>query len=247
MLILRCWASGREPGWSPKAAMNPDEHGDRLDGRIRSRGEATIIGRCAGVAVVMAALARLGSVKRRADGRVHAERWRGHRALGLDLALALADDRRPDIVRKTRTGLDAARARGRSVAASTVVDPDSRRAILTRRAEDERRHGNRRRRQPRGGPPVVSERKTKSRRRSPLELLGCERLRRPHRLLQRSPLRRRRTARAQRQRRHNGDPLTGRTAHRRGRAGRPSPRRDGGALLKGLALTGGAGWSSPGC
>lgn len=36
------------------------------------------------------------------------------RNLILDLALALAEDRRRDIVRKTRNGLDAARKRGRT-------------------------------------------------------------------------------------------------------------------------------------
>ncbi|WP_216915247.1 recombinase family protein [Nocardia noduli] len=57
------------------------------------------------------------------------------RSLILDLALALAEDRRRDIVRKTRDGLDAAARRGRKGGRPTVVDDDKRRAILARRAE----------------------------------------------------------------------------------------------------------------
>ena len=51
------------------------------------------------------------------------------------LALALAEDRRRDIVRKTRDGLAAARARtgGRP----RVVDTDKRRSILARHADGE--------------------------------------------------------------------------------------------------------------
>lgn len=59
------------------------------------------------------------------------------RSLVLDIALALAEDRRRDISRKTRNGLDAARARGRVGGRPTVVDDDKRRAILARRAEGE--------------------------------------------------------------------------------------------------------------
>jgi DNA invertase Pin-like site-specific DNA recombinase len=54
----------------------------------------------------------------------HAER-----SLVLDLALALAEDRRRDIVRKTNNGLDAARR--------PVVDDDKRAAILARRRRGE--------------------------------------------------------------------------------------------------------------
>jgi DNA invertase Pin-like site-specific DNA recombinase len=57
------------------------------------------------------------------------------RSLILDLALALAEDRRRDIARKTRNGLDSARTRGRVGGRPTVVDDDKRRAILVRRAE----------------------------------------------------------------------------------------------------------------
>jgi DNA invertase Pin-like site-specific DNA recombinase len=60
----------------------------------------------------------------------HAER-----SLIVDLALALAEDRRRDIVRKTRSGLEAARKQGRVGGRPTVVDDDKRRAILARRAE----------------------------------------------------------------------------------------------------------------
>jgi DNA invertase Pin-like site-specific DNA recombinase len=59
------------------------------------------------------------------------------RNLILDLALALAEDRRRDIVRKTRNGLDAARARGRVGGRPRVVDADKRRIILARHADGE--------------------------------------------------------------------------------------------------------------
>lgn len=59
------------------------------------------------------------------------------RSLVLDLALALAEDRRRDIARKTRNGLDAARARGTTGGRPTVVTGDRRRSILARRAEGE--------------------------------------------------------------------------------------------------------------
>lgn len=55
------------------------------------------------------------------------------RSLILDLALALAEDRRRDIVRKTKHGLDAARARGKVGGRPRVVDQDKRAAILARR------------------------------------------------------------------------------------------------------------------
>lgn len=59
------------------------------------------------------------------------------RSLILDLALALAEDRRRDIVRKTRDGLDAARARGRTGGRPRVVDTDKRRIILARHIDGE--------------------------------------------------------------------------------------------------------------
>jgi DNA invertase Pin-like site-specific DNA recombinase len=59
------------------------------------------------------------------------------RSLILDLALALAEDRRRDIVRKTKDGLDSARTRGRFGGRPTVVDDDKHRAIIARRAEGE--------------------------------------------------------------------------------------------------------------
>jgi len=57
------------------------------------------------------------------------------RSLILDLALALAEDRRRDIVRKTRSGLESAARAGRRGGRPRVVDADKRRAILARRAE----------------------------------------------------------------------------------------------------------------
>lgn len=59
------------------------------------------------------------------------------RSLVLDIALALAEDRRRDIVRKTRNGLDAARKRGNVGGRPTVVDDDKRAAILARRNRGE--------------------------------------------------------------------------------------------------------------
>ncbi len=59
------------------------------------------------------------------------------RSLILDLALALAEDRRRDIVRKTRDGLEAARRRGRTGGRRPVVDDDKRAAILARRQRGE--------------------------------------------------------------------------------------------------------------
>jgi DNA invertase Pin-like site-specific DNA recombinase len=57
------------------------------------------------------------------------------RSLILDLALALAEDRRRDIVRKTRNGLESAARHGRKGGRPRVVDADKRRAILARRGE----------------------------------------------------------------------------------------------------------------
>jgi DNA invertase Pin-like site-specific DNA recombinase len=59
------------------------------------------------------------------------------RSLILDLALALAEDRRRDIVRKTKDGLEAARRRGRVGGRRPVVDDDKRAAILARRQRGE--------------------------------------------------------------------------------------------------------------
>lgn len=59
------------------------------------------------------------------------------RSLILDLALALAEDRRRDIVRKTKHGLDAARARGKVGGRPRVVDDDKRAVILARREKGE--------------------------------------------------------------------------------------------------------------
>lgn len=59
------------------------------------------------------------------------------RSLILDLALALAEDRRRDIVRKTTNGLEAARKRGRVGGRRPVVDDDKHAAILARRKRGE--------------------------------------------------------------------------------------------------------------
>jgi len=59
------------------------------------------------------------------------------RSFVLDMALALAEDRRRDIVRKTRNGLEAARKRGNVGGRRPVVDDDKRAAILDRRRRGE--------------------------------------------------------------------------------------------------------------
>ncbi|AZK93836.1 recombinase family protein [Streptomyces sp. SID5473] len=67
------------------------------------------------------------------DGIAAGEHTEG--SLILDLALALAEDRRRDIVKRTKNGLESARARGRVGGRHPVVDDDKRRVILARRAE----------------------------------------------------------------------------------------------------------------
>lgn len=59
------------------------------------------------------------------------------RSFILDMALALAEDRRRDIVRKTNNGLAAARARGNVGGRRPVVNDDKRAAILDRRRRGE--------------------------------------------------------------------------------------------------------------
>lgn len=54
------------------------------------------------------------------------------RSLILDLALALAEDRRRDIVRKTKNGQEATRKRGKDGGRPRVID-DKRTVILARR------------------------------------------------------------------------------------------------------------------
>ncbi|MGP9759697.1 recombinase family protein [Corynebacterium sp. AOP12-C2-36] len=58
------------------------------------------------------------------------------RSLILDLALALAEDRRRDISCKTKNGLEAARRRG-NVGGRPALSDDTRRLILSRRADKE--------------------------------------------------------------------------------------------------------------
>ncbi|TDC99060.1 helix-turn-helix domain containing protein [Nonomuraea deserti] len=59
------------------------------------------------------------------------------RSFILDLALALAEDRRRDIIRKTENGLETARKRGRVGGRRPGVDDDKRAAILARRQRGE--------------------------------------------------------------------------------------------------------------
>lgn len=59
------------------------------------------------------------------------------RSLILDLALALAEDRRRDIVRKTKNGLEAARKRGKVGGRPRVIDDDKRAVVLARRDRGE--------------------------------------------------------------------------------------------------------------
>ncbi|WP_145943528.1 recombinase family protein [Corynebacterium glyciniphilum] len=59
------------------------------------------------------------------------------RSLILDLALALAEDRRRDISAKTKNGLDAARKRGKVGGRPKVIDTDKEAAIVARRSKGE--------------------------------------------------------------------------------------------------------------
>lgn len=58
-------------------------------------------------------------------------------SLILHLAMALAEDRRKDIVRKTRDGLESARRHGRVGGRPTVVDDTKRRVIIASRTAGE--------------------------------------------------------------------------------------------------------------
>lgn len=55
----------------------------------------------------------------------------------LDIALALAEERRRDISRKTKNGLEAARKRGKVGGRPRVIDDDKRAVILARREKGE--------------------------------------------------------------------------------------------------------------
>lgn len=81
--------------------------------------------------IVLTELFERGIAVKVLDGIAQGEHT--ERSLILDLALALAEDRRRDIVRKTKHGLDAARARGKVGGRPRVVDQDKRAAILARR------------------------------------------------------------------------------------------------------------------
>lgn len=59
------------------------------------------------------------------------------RSFLLDMALALAEDRRRDISRKTKNGLEAARKRGRVGGRPRVIDDDKRAIIHARREKGE--------------------------------------------------------------------------------------------------------------
>lgn len=59
------------------------------------------------------------------------------RSFLLDMALALAEDRRRDISRKTKSGLEAARKRGKVGGRPRVIDDDKRAVILARRDKGE--------------------------------------------------------------------------------------------------------------
>lgn len=59
------------------------------------------------------------------------------RSFVLDMALALAEDRRRDIVRKTKNGLEAARQRGKVGGRPRVIDDDKRAVITSRREKGE--------------------------------------------------------------------------------------------------------------
>lgn len=59
------------------------------------------------------------------------------RSFLLNLAMVLAEERREDIVRKTKNGLEAARKRGNIGGRPSVVDADKRRIIIARHENNE--------------------------------------------------------------------------------------------------------------
>ena len=59
------------------------------------------------------------------------------RSFVLDMAMALAEDRRRDIVRKTKNGLEAARKCGRVGGRPRVIDDNKRAVIMSRREKGE--------------------------------------------------------------------------------------------------------------
>ena len=80
--------------------------------------------------------AQLSEPLQRAVGVPHALQH-AERSLILDLALALAEDRRRDISCKTKNGLEAARKRGKVGGRPRVIDDDKRAIILSRREKGE--------------------------------------------------------------------------------------------------------------
>lgn len=85
--------------------------------------------------VVLNALFERGCAVKVLDGIAAGEHT--ERSLILDLALALAEDRRRDISRKTRDGLEAARRRGKVGGRPRVIDEDKRAIIAARREKGE--------------------------------------------------------------------------------------------------------------
>ena len=71
------------------------------------------------------------------DGIAAAEHTERSLIPDLALALALAEGRRRDMVRKIRNCLDAARSRGRSGGRQRVVDADKHRIIIARHLDGE--------------------------------------------------------------------------------------------------------------
>ncbi|MBV9314435.1 MAG: recombinase family protein [Pseudonocardia sp.] len=121
-------AQGRQPP-GPAATLDYMRPGDMLTVQ-----EADRLGRnLLGGLIILNELFEQGVAVKILTGIAAGEHT--ERSLILDLALALAEDRRRDIVRKTRKGLESATRQGRTGGQPRVVDEDKRRAILARRAE----------------------------------------------------------------------------------------------------------------
>lgn len=84
---------------------------------------------------MLAALFDRGIAVKVLDGVAKGDHAKG--SIILTLALAIAQERREDIVRKTKNGLEAARKRGKVGGRPSVVDADKRRVIIARHENDE--------------------------------------------------------------------------------------------------------------
>lgn len=126
----------RSSAWSGSAPTSRTSSGNIRDGDLLTVQEVDRLGRnlLEGL-IVLNDLFQRGIGVKVLEGIAAGEHT--ERSLILDLALALSEDRRRDIVRKTNNGLEAARKRGRVGGRRPVVDDDKRAAILARRRRGE--------------------------------------------------------------------------------------------------------------